>query len=320
MTFHDWTKNKVDLLREAGIDYPEDELRVILTELFSKKRATMIFDPLLDIHSIFTNNDLIRIDEVIAGRIKRLPLGYLLGEQFFYRDTFSVGPGVLVPRFDSEILVGAALFVLGIDDSFLGAKYESLEQLKIKSNEDVIHIMDVCTGSGCIGISIANVLSNYLVDYKMLITEISDMAAVYAKENISRAVEPERINLIMCDLFPPQHDFEDMETKCQLIVANPPYITDDEMKTLMPEVADHEPKEALMGGRDGLHFYKRILSEMSFYLAPQGILAVEHGYLQSKEVEALFLDYGFTDVACLKDYGDNDRVTIGRLKSNGETA
>ena len=312
MNFQEWKEKKADQLRIAGIEYPEDELKVILSELLEKRRATILYDPKVSVDSVFNQDERRRIEAVIEGRAKREPLGYLLGEQFFYRDAFVVGPGVLIPRSDSELLVGAALYVLGVDDSFLGAKYEALQRLKITTNEDVLNIMDLCTGSGCLGISIANVLSNYLVDYNMILTEISDLAATYARKNIKRAAEPERIELMMCDLFPPKTKFQ-QKGEFQLIVANPPYITDEEMDKLMPEVGEHEPKEALRGGRDGLYFYKSILSEAPSYLAQHGILAVEHGYLQKKEVETLFLRYGFEDVACLKDYGDNDRVTIGRF-------
>lgn len=319
MKWPDWKNEQIELLREAGLEDPTSELREILSGITDRNRSIVLFDKSDEYEDLFPMSVRTRIEDAILRRCAREPLAYVLGEAFFYRDSFQVGPGVLIPRQDTEILVGAALYSLGVDVSFLCGKFEDLSELKIPERNDQIRIIDLCAGSGCVGISIANVLSNYLVSYRLLMTEYSEEAAFFARKNIETARESDRIFLAICDLFPGSDQINNWFDggKADLIVANPPYISDNEMKELMPEVGVFEPETALRGGEDGLYFYRRILSGISEYLLPGGILAVEHGYLQKGDVGRLFADYGFECVHCLKDFGGCDRVTIGRFGSRG---
>jgi release factor glutamine methyltransferase len=313
----DWKNEKIELLREAGLEDPSSELREVISRIIDRTRPLVLFDKSDEYEDLFPMSVRTRIEDAILRRCAREPLAYILGEAFFYRDSFRVGPGVLIPRQDTEILVGAVLYSLGVDVSFLCGKFEDLSELKIPQRNDQIRIIDLCTGSGCIGISIANVLSNYLVSYKLMMTEYSEEAAFFARKNIESAREPDRLFLAICDLFPEREQLENCfdEGKADLIVANPPYIADNEMKELIPEVGVFEPITALRGGEDGLHFYRRILSGINRYLLPGGILAVEHGFLQKENVGKLFADHGFECIHCLIDFGGCDRVTIGRLGS-----
>lgn len=314
MKWPDWRNEKIELLREAGIEDPLSELREILTGITQTAGPTVLFDKSAEVEDLFPLSVLSKIENAISRRCAREPLGYILGQAYFYRDSFQVGPGVLIPRQDTEILVGAALYSLGVDTSFLCGNFEDLSGLKIPQRDGQIRIMDLCTGSGCIGISIANVLSNYLVSYRLLMTEYSEEAAFFARKNIEAAREPDRIMLSLCDLYPEEEEAGHWFSgnKADLIVANPPYIADNEMKELMPEVGVFEPETALRGGQDGLYFYRRILSDINRYLLTGGILAVEHGYLQKDSVGRLFEEHGFEYVRCLTDFGGCDRVTIGR--------
>lgn len=319
MKWSDFLNEKQNLLAEAGIEDPLSELREIFTGVTGRSKPVMFLNQSDEYEKLFQASIRTKIEDTISRRCAREPLAYILGEAFFYRDSFRVGPGVLIPRQDTEILVGAALYALGVDMSFLCGKYEDLSGLAIPERNDQIRIMDLCAGSGCIGISIANVLSNYLVNYRLLMTEYSEEAAFFARQNIEAAREPDRIRLILCDLFPEEEQINNWfdGKKADLIVANPPYIADNEMKELMPEVGVFEPETALSGGQDGLHFYRRILDRASKYLLPGGILAVEHGFSQKESVGKLFSNHGFENVICLTDFGGCDRVTIGRLGTNG---
>jgi len=310
----EWKAEQVRRLESAGIEYPEDELLYIISILNEKARSTIHFDKEIELSEALSEDVLSRFERVISGRIRREPLAYLLGEVFFYRDRFFVGPGVLVPRPDSEILVGASLYSLGVDDSFLAGRYEDISALKVDANVDHLVLLDLCTGSGCIGISIANILSRYLLSYQMVLTEISEEAAQYARRNIEEASEPDRIALEMCDLFPEQEYFLTTYGKAAFIVSNPPYITDAAFEDTMPEVRIHEPALALRGGSDGLQIYRRILDMSPKYLSQNGILAFEHGFDQRGAISELMQSAGFSDVVCLKDFGGNDRVTLGRFR------
>lgn len=317
MKWSDFKSEKQKLLAESGIEDPSSELREIFAGVTDRSKPVMLFEQTDEYEDLFPASVRARIEDTISRRCAREPLAYILGEAFFYRDSFRVGPGVLIPRQDTEILVGAALYSLGVDMSFLCGKYEDLSGLTIPDRNDQIRIMDLCTGSGCIGISIANVLSNYLVSYKLMMTEYSEDAAFFARKNIGAARESYRISLEICDLFPEEEQMKKWfdGKKADLIVANPPYIADNEMKELMPEVGVFEPETALRGGQDGLYFYRRILDAAGKYLLPGGIIAVEHGFMQKAPVGKLFADHGFENIICLVDFGGCDRVTIGRLGS-----
>lgn len=314
MKWIDWKTEQVKRLESAGIDYPEEELVYILSILNEKSRSNIHFDKEIELSEALSEDVLLRFDNIFSGRLRREPLAYLLGEVFFYRDRFFVGPGVLVPRSDSEILVGASLYALGVDDSFLAGRYEDLSSLKVDSDIDNLVVMDLCTGTGCIGISIANILSRYILSYQMVMTEISEEAAVYARRNIEEASEPDRITLEMCDLFPEEAYFLNKYGKAAFIVSNPPYISDAAFEDTMPEVRIHEPDLALKGGRDGLQIYRRILDQIPKYLSPNGILAFEHGFDQRESISEMMQLAGFSNVTCLKDFGGNDRVTLGRYR------
>lgn len=313
-----WRQEKIELLRQAGIQEPSMELRAILTAVSDKRRAIFPFIQSDEIESLFPEEERKRLEDIIERRCAREPLAYILGVADFYRDRFFVGPGVLVPRSDSEVLTEASLYVLGIDISFLCQRFEDFSDLKISSDRSSLRIYDLCTGSGCIGISIANILSSYLIEYDVIMTDVSEEAIAYARRNIADvAGEPERLHTVVCDLYP---DVEVVKKiwggeKSDLIVANPPYISSNEMPELMPEVGQYEPDMALRAGDDGLDLFRRILDRAADHLAGNGVLLVEHGCDQRSAVEALFKKYGFVSIRCLRDFGGCDRVTVGRLST-----
>ena len=216
---------------------------------------------------------------LIKKRAEHIPLQYITGEQEFMGMTFHVNSNVLIPRQDTETLVEQAL----------------------KRVKPGMHILDMCTGSGCVLISILkNAPKTTGVG-----CDVSKQALIVAKENAKRndvSAEFERSDL-----------FENVIDKFDMIVSNPPYICTDIIPTLMPEVAQFEPLIALDGKEDGLYFYRRIVSESKEYLNENGMLLFEIGYDQGQEVSDMMKEAGFSDVCVIKDLARNDRVVYGML-------
>jgi len=213
-------------------------------------------------------------------RIQGTPLQYILGEQYFMGLKFLVNKDVLIPRADTEILV-YKIIELG----------KSLNKIKI---------LDLCTGSGCIAISIAKNLENaevYAVD-------ISDKALEVAKKNSE--INETNVKFLKSNLF------ENIQNqKFDIIVSNPPYISEAEMNQLSLDVLN-EPKLALYGGKDGLNFYRRISEEAKNCLNANGILAFEIGNTQAKSVTEILESERYRNIVVVKDYSSNDRVIISQ--------
>lgn len=223
--------------------------------------------------------------ECLIRRGDRIPLQHILGYTEFMGLHFYVNENVLSPRQDTEILVE--------------------EVLKVSEGKD---ILDMCTGSGCIAISLA-VLSNVK---SMLAVDKSEQALTVAKKNFEYHKEEikEPFQYKVSDLF-----FEVSEA-FDIIVSNPPYIESAVVDTLMPEVRDHEPRMALDGTEDGLLFYRKITEEATTHLHEGGMLFYEIGYNQGEAVSEIMAAHGFTDIKVIKDLAENDRVVLGKWFGN----
>lgn len=217
----------------------------------------------------------------LKKRAEHVPLQYIVGETEFMGLKFKVNSSVLIPRQDTETLVEEALRVV-----VPGMK-----------------ILDMCTGSGCVLISI---LHN-VADVEGYGTDISKLALNVAKENA-------KLNDVPA-VFERSDLFDDVTGAFDVIVSNPPYIPSMEILKLMPEVQNFEPVEALDGKEDGLYFYRKIIAQCKPYLVPGGHLMFEIGYDQGQAVCGLLCDAGFSNVRVVKDLAHNDRVAAGRLLS-----
>lgn len=218
----------------------------------------------------------------IGRRAERIPLQHITGQQEFMGLTFRVNEDVLIPRQDTEILVEEILPYL----------------------TSGVRILDMCTGSGCILIS----LLHYSMWAEGVGVDLSPKALAVARENGERLLSKERkVAFIESDLF------EKVESKYNVIVSNPPYIRTEVIKELMPEVREHEPMMALDGSMDGLYFYRRIVQESKEFLQKEGRLFFEIGYDQAEAVKDLMENAGFTDVTVVKDFAGLDRVVHGYL-------
>ena len=219
-----------------------------------------------------------RYMELIQRRSARIPLQQLTGEQQFMGLPFHVSEDVLTPRQDTEILVEEAL-----KRARPGAK-----------------ILDLCTVSGCILISLLKLGP----DLEGTGSDLSEKALEIAAENAE--MNKVEVSFVQSDLFSRIPGTFDM------IVSNPPYIVSSVISSLMEEVRDHEPLMALDGGTDGLDFYRRIVPESVDHLNPGGWLIVEIGYDQGDLVRSMFVDHQYKDVDVIRDLGGNDRVVLGR--------
>ena len=222
----------------------------------------------------------LRYTEVIDTRAKRIPLQHITGEQEFYGLSFKVNEHVLVPRQDTEILVEHVLSLLTPGDS----------------------VLDLCTGSGCIIITLLH--ENSLCTG--IGSDISEDALSVAKDNANNNDVSGRVNFIHSDLY------KNIDKKFDHIVSNPPYIKTGIIETLMPEVKDHDPYSALDGGEDGLYFYRIITGDAKDHLFKNRTLSFEVGVDEADDVKRIMEENGFTDIKIIKDYSGNDRVVSGR--------
>ena len=244
------------------------------------------------------------LEEAVGRRASGEPLAYILRHRSFYREDYHVAPGVLIPRSDSELLVESALQYLGCLDMAIG-DVNKIQPRGIRHGQ--VQFADICTGTGCIGISLANEIIRHGVNVSGILTEISGIALDIADSNVSDCcIKPGCISVQRHNILE-----DGLAGNFDLIVSNPPYITDSEMLELDTGVSDYEPSLALEGGPDGLKFYRSIFAKAFGVLTPGGAVMVEHGYLQGEDVRRLCVEAGFEDIITLKDYGGNDRVTAG---------
>ena len=217
---------------------------------------------------------------LLSKRAERIPLQYIVGEQEFMGLTFLVNEHVLIPRQDTEVLVEEVM----------------------KNLHDGFRILDLCTGSGCILLS----LLHYSNDCSGVGADLSEEALEVARKNAEQLGESSAL-FVQGDLFAP------VEGKFEIIVSNPPYICSDVIPTLMEEVREHEPMQALDGGADGLDFYRKIIQGAKEHLCGGGQLFFEIGYDQGEAVQRLMEQAGYREVECVQDFAGLDRVVFGTL-------
>lgn len=221
----------------------------------------------------------VRLERLTARRAAREPLQYLLGEWDFLDFTLKVGPGVLCPRADSEVVCEAAIQLL--------------------QGMTAPVVVDLCAGTGCLGLGVARACP----DARVICVEKSGDAWPYLAANTAGT----GVQAVRADVFT-WHRSQPPES-VDLLLSNPPYLTAAEMAALMPETA-HEPALALDGGADGLDFYRLLAREYGVLLRPGGWLVLEIGCAQRQQVLALGQHYGWQNGRCLRDYGGNDRVVL----------
>ena len=274
MTYEQLLKRAKDYIQEQGVPDADIDARYI-SEYFLNVNHSQF---MLHLHEAVDEENIQDFWQMLRKRADRIPLQHILGVTEFMGLPFYVSEKVLCPRQDTETLVE---YVLPL-----------CHQKKV---------LDMCTGSGCIAISIAKLCKNAEVSA----SDISEDALMVAKKNVE--ANQVDIQVIKSDLF------VDIHHKYDMIVSNPPYIRTKDIEELMPEVRDHEPRIALDGSKDGLHFYRNIIKESPQYLTKKGMLIVEVGYDQAEDVRALMEQYEFKEVEVIRDLAGHDRVVKGQL-------
>lgn len=267
------------VLAAAGIEEAALDARLLLEYVCHTNRNTLLVHGEREVEDIHVKEYL----ELIEKRSLRVPLQHLTGTQYFMGLEFKVNKHVLIPRQDTEILVEEVM----------------------KELHDGMRVLDMCTGSGCILLSILYYTNGCIG----VGADISNDALLVAEENAKRIFEQgtrnPQVTLVQSDLF------KEIEGVFDVIVSNPPYIKTNVIDTLMPEVKEYEPIMALDGMEDGLFFYRRIIVESRDHLAKGGRLYFEIGHDQGDEVSQLMCEAGFKEVEVLKDYAGLDRVVFG---------
>ena len=226
-----------------------------------------------------------KLEALTARRATREPLQYLCGSWPFLDFELEVGPGVLCPRADTEVVAEAAAQML--------------------AGVQAPKVLDLCAGTGCLGLGV----KRFCPEADVTCVEKSPEAFRYLKKNAVSALKQGTARAVEGDLFTYWQGLP--EGELDLIVSNPPYLTAAEMQQLQPEVA-REPAMALEAGEDGLVFYRALAEHYQNALRPGGALALEIGWQQREAVTALLAANGWVDIACRKDYGGNDRCILAR--------
>ncbi|MCQ2450585.1 MAG: peptide chain release factor N(5)-glutamine methyltransferase [Clostridia bacterium] len=279
MTIFEAYNNIKKELKNAGIDDDVFEAKQIIKYITGYNNSQILSNYSNELTEFQKNN----LTAIMKQRLIHYPLQYILGRWDFYGRSYKVGPGVLIPRQDTETVIDVCLEVL-----------KDAEKPKI---------LDICAGTGCIGLTLAAETENSSVT----LLEKYEEAARYLRENIKNNA-PENAKLILADVF----DGAAKDEKYDLIVSNPPYIKAEDIKNLQAEVK-YEPETALAGGKDGLDFYRFIAKEYKECLRSGGALVFEIGFDQGEAVKAIMEAEGFNDIKIVKDYSENDRVVFGTV-------
>lgn len=280
MTYRQILQEAIRKLQKAEIEEADNDAWILMSEAFNISRT----DYFMKSGDECTDNARTELfDSMIERRVRREPLQYITGHAYFMGYEFRVTPDVLIPRFDTEILVEKSL------------EYAS----------DGMKVLDMCTGSGCIAVSYALQCRERGYDnVEVNAVDISSAALSVAADNAMRAGVD--INYIRSDMFTGVSGVYDM------ILSNPPYIPTRDIENLEPEVRTSEPVGALDGHEDGLFFYRILAAESPSHLKAGGRLIMEIGYNQADDVCSLLEQNKFADIEVIKDLAGHDRVVCGR--------
>lgn len=263
-------------------DTPRLDAELILSKVLEKDKLYLLMNKQETVSEIYVNE----YYSLINLRKEKMPVKYILGKCEFYGIDLYIEQGVLIPRGDTEILVE--------------------EVLKLIDTKKEIHLCDLCSGSGAIGIAIAKNSSNVFVDE----IDYYDKPEKITKINIQKNNLSDKVKFIKSDLLNEVID----KTTYDIIVSNPPYIKKQDIDELMSDVKDYEPITALDGGNDGLYFYKKIISQSKKVLKFNGILAFEIGYDQANDIRKILEINGYKNIRVVKDLAGLDRVVIAFLQ------
>lgn len=280
MKIYELIKYGIDRLRDCNITEAETDAELLWLHVSKMDKMKLLLEKGQEAEKDLEQAYL----SLIEKRARRIPLQYITGIAGFMGMDFHTAKDVLIPRMDTETLVIKALALIGA------------------CKTDFPKVLDMCCGSGCIGISIKKLSDKCHVT----LADISDAALELTKENAM-------VLGASCDVIK-SNLFENINDRYDFIISNPPYIESDVIESLMPEVRDYEPRLALDGSGDGLVFYRRIICDAAKYLKDDGYVLFEIGNNQAEDVQHLLVDAGYDDIHVLKDLCGNDRVVYGHYR------
>lgn len=279
LTYRQMCHNGAAILADAGITDAEYDSFALLEYITGMDRTAYILNGSKSVPEDIAE----RYDAVIDRRSSHIPLQHITGQAWFYGRGFNVNSDVLVPRQDTEVLVSEALKVINAKDS----------------------VLDMCTGSGCIIITLA--LEKKLG--RALGADISEAALKVASDNREK-LGADDVTFVKSNIFSDINVNDD--ELFDVIVSNPPYIATGEIETLTEEVRIHDPYIALDGLEDGLHFYREITQQSMNYIKSGGWLLYEIGCTQAHDVSDIMSEYGYSNIKVIKDLAGLDRVVMGQ--------
>ncbi|SJZ48405.1 peptide chain release factor N(5)-glutamine methyltransferase [Selenihalanaerobacter shriftii] len=270
---------------EYGIQTPRLDAEVLLSNLLGIERIELYvnFDRPLE------KEEIDEYRQRVIERSKHIPVAYIIGHWEFMSLDFKVNQDVLIPRPETEHLV------------------ETISQHIRDNTKESLTVVDLCTGSGAVIISLAVELKDTTKQINYIATDISEEALKIAKENAKHHGVIGQIKFLQGDLLKP---IKNLDEEVDILLSNPPYIPDEELQQLQPEL-EYEPEIALKGGEDGLEFYRRIIDQSANILAEDGLVALEVGDQQATDVQKLLLKKNFTRIKVLDDYAEIPRVVLG---------
>jgi release factor glutamine methyltransferase len=283
-------RKSTEYLEAGGIDDALSEAEMLVFHAVTKDRLDAYIE-----NPEIRSADSARVRRLLQRRIKGEPVQYIIGHIAFLGLTIRVGKGVLIPRPETEMLVEAAIKTV----KSKALSVNSAEKNRSRITHHALRtFLDLCTGTGCIALSLAREFS----DAEVYGTDLSKKALVYAKKN-AEANTIRNVRFSQGSLFAPVKG-----KKFDMITANPPYIRRDEIETLQREIRDWEPVAALDGGMDGMDFYRAILSSAGYFLKPNGFIFLELGHGQSEEVQKTARAEGFKEITVINDYAGIGRI------------
>jgi len=286
----DKLKEITGCLKGHGIETPEKEAEILLKHTLGTDTVGIYRD-----NPELSQEQLDSLERILNRRLRHEPLQYILGYEEFLGLKILVGPGVLIPRPETEFMAEQAIKRLTVNGSRLT-------------------VLDLCTGSGCLALALARAFP----DADVYGIDISEIAIEYAKKN-AEINGIKNVTFLRGNLFEPiekrftVHGLRRAQSSrsrftADLIISNPPYIRTDDIKTLQPEIKYWEPLSALDGGVDGLDFYRKLIPVATQFLKDDGLIILELGYDQPSTVADVFKSSGYTEVEIIKDYAGIKRV------------